>query len=79
MRFLCVSDDNDGCILSRNETKDEVRATPLGYSTKVKLNSNSPSNFSWDNQSKFMGYIADTRVGNTQREISSFFSNFSCR
>lgn len=44
-------DENDGCIFSRNEPKDELKPTP-GYSTKVKLNSNSPFNFSWDNTSK---------------------------
>ncbi|XP_037050568.1 uncharacterized protein LOC119084610 isoform X1 [Bradysia coprophila] len=45
------NDENDGSIFSRNETKDDVKQPiALGYSTKVKLNSDSPVNFSWDNQ-----------------------------
>lgn len=46
-----ITDENDGCIFSRNEPKDEQKPIPA-YSTKVKLNSNSPLSFSWDNKSK---------------------------
>lgn len=46
-----ITDENDECIFSRNEPKDEQKPVPA-YSTKVKLNSNSPLSFSWDNKSK---------------------------
>ncbi|KAJ6646459.1 hypothetical protein Bhyg_01670 [Pseudolycoriella hygida] len=43
------NDEGDGCIFSRNEPKDELKPIP-GFSTKVKLNSNSTLNFSWENK-----------------------------